>query len=64
MMFNFFFLLDSGIQIDIYCHKVLCGNVNSIWDLFLIDQFWVLFFIKKCFRVTFDREVSNGIVTE
>ena len=38
----YLFLLDSGIWIDLYCHKVLCGNVNNIfsrgsWDLSLFS---------------------------
>lgn len=39
-----FFLLDSGIWIDLCCYKVLCGNVNNIfshgsWDLSLSSIF-------------------------
>ena len=30
----------------------------------MFDLFWVLVLIKKCVRVTFEREVGYGVVTE
>ena len=30
----------------------------------MFDLFWDLFLIKKCVRVTFERDVGYGVVTE
>ena len=37
---------------------------SMFWERGVFDLFWVLFFIKKCVRVTFEREVGYRVVTE
>ena len=37
---------------------------NVFWERGVLDLIWVLFLIKKCVRVTSNREMGNEIVTE
>ena len=37
---------------------------SVFWERGMFDLFWVLFLIKKCVRVTFEREVGYEGVME
>ena len=64
--FVFIVICELSLSPSLKCWKFVCVDGSVFWERErgVFDLFWVLFLIKKCVRVTFEKEVGYGVVTE